>query len=73
VQPGSIDDMSAALTDAFKPQGAVSHARVGYDLSAFSRSTGIANVLDFYREVADRKQRVDTNLAKAPLLYVGQT
>ncbi|GAA3071024.1 hypothetical protein GCM10010520_18160 [Rhizobium viscosum] len=73
VQPGSIDDMSAALTDAFKPQGVVSHARVGYDLTAFSRSTGIANVLDFYCEVADRKQRVDTSLAKAPLLYVCQT
>ncbi len=73
VQPGSIDHLSAALVDALTPQDVVSNARVGYDLSAFSRSTGIANVLDFYREVADRKQRVDMGLAKAPLLYVCQT
>jgi glycosyltransferase involved in cell wall biosynthesis len=73
VQPGSIDQLSSALIDALKPQGVVGDARVGYDLSAFSRSTGIANVLDFYREVADRKQRVDMSLAKAPLLYACQT
>ncbi|MBB3659797.1 glycosyltransferase involved in cell wall biosynthesis [Rhizobium sp. BK650] len=55
VQPGSVDDMSAALTDALKPHGTVGQGRLAYDLSAFSRSTGIANVLEFYREVAARK------------------
>ncbi len=54
VEPGSIDRLAAALGDAFYVKAAVGLSRVVYDLRRFSRTSGIANVLDFYSQVAER-------------------
>lgn len=52
VEPGSIDRLAAALGDAFYVKAAVGLSPVVYELSPFSRTDGIANVLDFYSQVA---------------------
>jgi glycosyltransferase involved in cell wall biosynthesis len=52
VEPGSIDRLAVALGDAFYVKAAVGLSRVVYELSSFSRTDGIANVLDFYSQVA---------------------
>ncbi|GAA3106195.1 hypothetical protein GCM10010520_58680 [Rhizobium viscosum] len=50
--PGSVEGLAAALADVLREQPVVRLSRVGYDLAPFSRSAGIANVLDFYSRVA---------------------
>jgi hypothetical protein len=52
VAPGSIDQLAEALADVLREQPVVRLSRVGYDLAPFSRSAGIANVLDFYSRLA---------------------
>jgi glycosyltransferase involved in cell wall biosynthesis len=57
VRPGSVDDLSEALSIALRIDRVVSSQRIDYDLGPFSRSTGVANVLEFYAQVADRLQQ----------------
>jgi hypothetical protein len=52
VAPGSVEQLAAALADVLREQPVVRLSRVGYDLAPFSRSAGIANVLDFYSRIA---------------------
>ncbi|WP_223216564.1 glycosyltransferase family 4 protein [Rhizobium mesosinicum] len=52
VAPGSVEQLSEALGDAMREESVVRLSRVGYDLAPFSRSAGIANVLDFYVRIA---------------------
>jgi glycosyltransferase involved in cell wall biosynthesis len=52
VEPGSIENLSEALADALPSNAGTRLARVDYDMEPFSRTTGIANVLHFYTEVA---------------------
>lgn len=57
VQPGSVDELSAALSTTFRSDRVVSAPRMDYDLRPFSRSNGVANVLEFYAQVAERLQQ----------------
>ncbi len=52
VVPGSVEGLAEALADVLREQPVVRLSRVGYDLAPFSRSAGIANVLDFYSRVS---------------------
>jgi glycosyltransferase involved in cell wall biosynthesis len=57
VPPGCVKDLSAALSTAFQADRVVGAPRIDYDLSPFTRATGVANVLEFYEQVADRLQQ----------------
>jgi glycosyltransferase involved in cell wall biosynthesis len=52
VEPGSVEQLSQALSDILREESVVRLSRVSYDLAPFSRSAGIAHVLDFYTRVA---------------------
>lgn len=54
VEPGSVDHLAAAIGVAFQPDNIAGLARVCYDMRPFSRSAGVANVLQFYSEIAAR-------------------
>jgi len=68
VEPGSADNLSRALADALRPQRIVGAGSVVYDLSPFSRSTGVANVLDFYWQVANAAGKPVTGISARPML-----
>ena len=62
------DNLSRALADALRPQRIVGAGSVVYDLSPFSRSTGVANVLDFYWQVANAAGKPVTGISARPML-----
>lgn len=76
VAPGSVDELSAALSDAFRSDRVVSGDRIDYDLAPFSRSNGVASVLDFYAQVTEGLQdrtRRTFDLSCAPLIDASKT
>ncbi|MBB3594852.1 glycosyltransferase involved in cell wall biosynthesis [Rhizobium sp. BK529] len=57
VQAGSVEDLSAALTEALRSEKGPSLARIDYDMDPFARATGVGNVLWFYSQVAASKKQ----------------
>ena len=51
VEPGSVNQLAAALSRAFQAAGVEGFSRLCYDMTPFSRTTGIDHVLQFYRSV----------------------
>lgn len=72
VAPGSIDQLSSALATALEGDRNDRTRRMKYDLSSFSRSTGVANVMDFYSQVASKSDDYLAHSARISLKHVSQ-
>jgi glycosyltransferase involved in cell wall biosynthesis len=53
VEPGSVEALAAALSDALRSDDTSRPWRIDYDMVPFSRATGVDNVLRFYGEVEE--------------------
>jgi glycosyltransferase involved in cell wall biosynthesis len=74
VEPGSVEQLSKALSDILREESVVRLSRVSYDLAPFSRSTGIAHVLDFYsRVIHGAAAQVEPDADQPRLIYASET
>lgn len=48
VSPGSVEELTAALTACLPAGGSAPTGRIQYDLAPFSQSQGVASILEFY-------------------------
>ncbi len=72
IAPGSVEGLAEALADVLREQPVVRLSRVGYDLVPFSRSAGIANVLDFYSRVARGAVQAGPDIDQPRLIYASE-
>ena len=72
VEPGSVEQLAAALAGVLREQPVVRLSRVSYDLAPFSRSVGIANVLDFYFRVARGAVQAAPDIDQPRLIYASK-